>query len=115
MPIFTVDQIQIHTKFNFLPNTICRVLLPIFILSPAAPKRSIDMPRKRSPTLWFVLCFAAVICTQARADDVCPRPSLGSEVPELYDLRSEGGVLKAALAYRTYVDAEGQKRYCYND
>src|SRR5215813_7893635 len=97
----------IHTKFNFLPNTTCRVLLPIFILSPAAPKRSIDMQRKHSHTLWLVLCLVAVIGTQARADDVCPRPSRGSEVPELYDLRSEGGVLKAELAYRTYVDAAG--------
>ncbi len=50
---------------------------------------------------------------QSRAAEVCPRPAPGSVIAEPEDLRSENGVLKVELAYRNYLDANGQMRYCY--
>jgi FtsP/CotA-like multicopper oxidase with cupredoxin domain len=48
------------------------------------------------------------------ASEVCPRPAIGSEVPEPVDLRSVNGVLKVDLTYRNYKDpATGRLRYCY--
>ena len=38
---------------------------------------------------------------------------IGSEVTEPDDLRSENGVLKAELEYRTAVEPDGQKRFCF--
>jgi FtsP/CotA-like multicopper oxidase with cupredoxin domain len=44
----------------------------------------------------------------------CPtRPPAGSVVGEPEDLRSEHGVLRVELKYRTSVDANGQAHYCY--
>ena len=60
--------------------------------------------------------FAALpgcTCAQSAASDACPRPAVGSSVPEPEDLRSENGVLKVELTYRNFVDANGQMRYCY--
>ena len=45
--------------------------------------------------------------------DPCPRPSPGGSVPEPEDLRSRGGVLKAALTLRNHLEADGSMRYCY--
>lgn len=41
------------------------------------------------------------------------RGAEGSEVPEPEDLRSVAGALKVQLAFRHYVDARGNARYCY--
>jgi FtsP/CotA-like multicopper oxidase with cupredoxin domain len=46
-------------------------------------------------------------------DGECARPSEGAEVPEPADLRSVDGFLKVDLAFRSYVTAKGEKRYCY--
>ncbi len=43
----------------------------------------------------------------------CFRPAEGAEVPEPEDLRSVDGQLKVDLAFRSYVSAKGEKRYCY--
>lgn len=45
--------------------------------------------------------------------DICPRPAAGSNVPEPQELRSQGGVLRVELAYRSFTDGNGQVRYCY--
>jgi FtsP/CotA-like multicopper oxidase with cupredoxin domain len=57
----------------------------------------------------------APICAhgQTRESDVCPRPAAGSTVPEPKDLRSQNGVLRVELTYRTFIDGAGQARYCY--
>jgi FtsP/CotA-like multicopper oxidase with cupredoxin domain len=47
--------------------------------------------------------------------ELCPRPMIGSTVPEPRDLRSEDGILKAEITYRSYRDAHGQTRFCYLD
>lgn len=43
----------------------------------------------------------------------CSRPAEGAEVAEPEDLRSVDGVLKVDLAFRSYVGAKGETRYCY--
>ncbi len=45
--------------------------------------------------------------------EVCPRPAVGSEIPEPVDLRSSNGVLKVDLTYKNFKDAAGRTRYCY--
>jgi FtsP/CotA-like multicopper oxidase with cupredoxin domain len=60
--------------------------------------------------------FAALptcVLAQNPSQEVCPRPAVGSTVPEPEDLRSKGGVLRVELTYRNVVDANGQTRYCY--
>jgi FtsP/CotA-like multicopper oxidase with cupredoxin domain len=47
---------------------------------------------------------------EAANPDACPRPAIGSPVPEPEDLRSKDGVLKLELAVRNEPAA---KRYCY--
>jgi FtsP/CotA-like multicopper oxidase with cupredoxin domain len=45
--------------------------------------------------------------------DICPRPSVGSEVPEPGDLRSRDGVLEIDLTLRNQRQPDGSTRYCY--
>lgn len=52
---------------------------------------------------------------QDRSLEPCPRPSVGSVVPEPEELQSHDGVLKVHLTYRNYLDRYGHKRYCYAD
>jgi FtsP/CotA-like multicopper oxidase with cupredoxin domain len=64
-----------------------------------------------------------ILCAQqvaAPADDAknpagadCFRAPQASVVPEPEDLRSSNGTLDIALTFRGYVDASGEKRYCY--
>jgi len=42
-----------------------------------------------------------------------PRPAAGSAVAEADEVRSENGVLRVDLDYRSSVETSGQKRYCY--
>lgn len=49
----------------------------------------------------------------AGTPDWCPRPAIGSVVPEPRDLRSRDGVLRVELTIRSYADANGALRYCY--
>jgi FtsP/CotA-like multicopper oxidase with cupredoxin domain len=52
---------------------------------------------------------------QSVAKDACPRPAVGSLIPEPADLRSENGVLKVELTYKNFRDASGQMHYCYRE
>jgi FtsP/CotA-like multicopper oxidase with cupredoxin domain len=62
----------------------------------------------------FALAFAAPVrAQQSPSGEVCPRPAVGSEVPEPLDLRSANGVLKVDLTYRNFRDSIGRIRYCY--
>ena len=47
--------------------------------------------------------------------DSCPRPAIGSSVPEPEDLRSHNGVLKVELTVHNSTGADGPTRYCYID
>jgi len=49
------------------------------------------------------------------ANEVCPRPAIGSVVSEPEDLRSDDGVLKVDLTVHNYTTSEGSSRYCYID
>jgi len=51
---------------------------------------------------------------QSAPREACPRPAAGSAVPEPEDLRSENGVLKVELTYRSSLEANGSRRYCYS-
>jgi FtsP/CotA-like multicopper oxidase with cupredoxin domain len=51
--------------------------------------------------------------TQRASPEICPRPAVGSTVPEPEELRSKGGILRVELTYRNVMDASGQMRYCY--
>jgi FtsP/CotA-like multicopper oxidase with cupredoxin domain len=55
----------------------------------------------------------AVCCAQDSPTDSCPRPAVGSLVPEPEDLRSENGVLKIDLTVHNFVEPSGSVRYCY--
>jgi FtsP/CotA-like multicopper oxidase with cupredoxin domain len=61
--------------------------------------------------LW---AMAPSVGTAQPAAASCPnRPAAGSTVGEPEDLRSEHGVLRTELKYRTSVDANGQAHFCY--
>ncbi|MFM0742192.1 multicopper oxidase domain-containing protein [Paraburkholderia xenovorans] len=45
--------------------------------------------------------------------DLCPRPAVGSAVPEPVDLRSSHGVLKLDLTIQNVREPDGSVRYCY--
>ncbi len=45
--------------------------------------------------------------------EACPRPAAGSTVAEPEDLRSANGVLKVDLTYRSSLEPNGSRRYCY--
>jgi FtsP/CotA-like multicopper oxidase with cupredoxin domain len=76
--------------------------------------------------LLFSICFLCVlgttgVCAQqataSRAADAggaaCFRGVTGGAVPEPEDLRSDNGVLRVSLAFRDYLDVNGQLHYCY--
>src|SRR5208282_526764 len=75
--------------------------------------------RSRSLRNWLfaaAMLMTAVpgrVCAQDAPPGSCPRPAAGSTVAEPEDLRSHDGVLRVELAYRNFVDANGQTRYCY--
>ena len=43
----------------------------------------------------------------------CRRPAAGSEVPEPEDLRSVNGTLRVELAFRNFLEPDGEVGYCY--
>jgi FtsP/CotA-like multicopper oxidase with cupredoxin domain len=72
----------------------------------------------RAFTKWLgtvVIVCGVQICThgQSRSPETCSRPAAGSTVPEPEDLRSQNGVLRVELSYRSFVDTSRQMRYCY--
>ena len=63
----------------------------------------LDVYKRQHPTLR----------AQNIPNNPCPRPAIGSVVPEPEDLRSQNGVLKVDLTVRDYAEASGTIRYCY--
>ncbi len=73
----------------------------------------------RAAWLGLMMC-SAILATSgvsraqaASGGDACPRPAIGSEIPEPTDLHSTNGVLQVDLTYRNYKDAAGRVLYCY--
>lgn len=72
---------------------------------------------RRTPGFIVLICGLSVTHVHAQnvAQNVCPRPVVGAEISEPFDLRSQNGDLSVALAFRKSVDARGAARYCYVD
>ena len=76
---------------------------------------------KRKLLIFVGLCLAEIclvpwhvnLHAQEPPSDTCPRPAIGSAVPEPEDLRSHNGVLKVDLTVRNSTEADGTVRYCY--
>ena len=51
--------------------------------------------------------------SQAMAQDVCPRGTAGSDLPQPPDLYSQNGVLNVSMSYQTTMDAEGRTLFCF--
>ncbi len=77
------------------------LILPLALLAIAAPVRAQAQTQLPAPS------------SSHATNDVCPRPAIGSEVPEPADLRSVNGVLKVDLTVRNYKDSGGRILYCY--
>src|ERR1700678_4738435 len=58
-------------------------------------------------------CANSNVQAQVSALDACPRPTIGSMVPEPEDLRSRDGVLTVNLTVRNQKQEDGSTRYCY--
>src|SRR5271167_176950 len=63
--------------------------------------------------VWAMLAVGTL--AQSRAAPVCERPVTGSAVEEPADLRSENGVLRVELTFRSSVDTAGRTNFCYVD
>jgi FtsP/CotA-like multicopper oxidase with cupredoxin domain len=63
----------------------------------------------------LVLLNAISAFAQISEREVCFRPQSGSAVLEPRDLRSQDGVLKVDLTYRSFRGTNGRTRYCYLD
>jgi FtsP/CotA-like multicopper oxidase with cupredoxin domain len=74
------------------------------------------MPRFISlAILSFCICLSYQHLGAQPAKEICPRPAVGSIVPEPEDLRSHNGVLEAELTIRNVASADGSVRFCYTD
>ncbi len=79
------------------------------------------MNLKKSSLFLLALAFIAPIHSPLRAQqspanaNPCPRPAIGSTVPEPEDLRSKNGILKVDLTIYNYAEPDGSVRYCYLD
>jgi FtsP/CotA-like multicopper oxidase with cupredoxin domain len=67
------------------------------------------------PSIAVLLLLQYRPLSSQAADSVCPRPAIGSVVPEPEDLRSRNGVLEADLTVHDVGNADGSNRYCYID
>ena len=77
---------------------------------------SISMLQKLIFLAFTSWCFASAPSTlyaQNLPNHPCPRPAIGSAVPEPEDLRSQNGILKVDLTIRDDAEASGTIRYCY--
>jgi FtsP/CotA-like multicopper oxidase with cupredoxin domain len=72
--------------------------------------------RKFAIALFVTL--SSISCSSLRAQQLpenpCPRPAVGSQVPEPEDLRSQNGVLQVDLTVHNYVTSSGTTLYCYS-
>jgi FtsP/CotA-like multicopper oxidase with cupredoxin domain len=95
-------------------------VLSIFLNSPDTLSHPSKTPLNTCIS-WLLATFLAALCFpftalgQGAEKDICPRPRVGSILPQPEDLRSENGVLKVELTYTNFRDASGQMRYCYRD
>src|ERR1700678_4565371 len=69
---------------------------------------------------FLIICFAFLsaqahrnLQAQEPPREVCPRPAVGTVVPEPEDLRSKNGVLTVNLTVRNQKQEDGSTRYCY--
>jgi FtsP/CotA-like multicopper oxidase with cupredoxin domain len=69
---------------------------------------------------FLIICFAFLsaqahrnLQAQEPPREVCPRPAVGSVVPEPEDLRSKNGVLAVDLTVRNQKERDGSVRFCY--
>jgi FtsP/CotA-like multicopper oxidase with cupredoxin domain len=62
----------------------------------------------------FVYLDAQPVSAES-AQDVCPRPTVGSIVEEPQDLRSQNGVLEESLTIHNEANPDGSLRFCYMD
>lgn len=60
------------------------------------------------------MCVPLCATAQGAEADKCPRPAAGATVPEPEDLRSKNGILKVELTYRSSLETNGSRRYCYS-
>ena len=60
---------------------------------------------------WMGSADGAIMRTEL--PDPCPRPLAGSDLPEPPELRSQEGVLKLELYFRSFTVADGSAHYCY--
>ena len=61
-----------------------------------------------------LLAMGQFVCrAQEAPTQTCPRPAIGSAVPEPADLRSQNGVLNVDFTVRNVVEPDGSIRYCY--
>jgi FtsP/CotA-like multicopper oxidase with cupredoxin domain len=74
----------------------------------------LGMPRIGASFL-LAMWLAALVPAhaQAAAEDPCPRPAPGAQVPEPPELRSRHGVLRLDLTVRDVKEPDGSIRYCY--
>ncbi|HTC49482.1 MAG TPA: multicopper oxidase domain-containing protein [Candidatus Aquilonibacter sp.] len=63
-------------------------------------------------TALVLLPFAFALGAKA---EICPRPSVGSEVTAPHEIRSQNGVLRVSLSFRRSLEPTGEVRYCYID
>jgi FtsP/CotA-like multicopper oxidase with cupredoxin domain len=61
----------------------------------------------------FPLIASFPLQAQENPKDTCPRPAIGSIVPEPADLRSHDGVLQLDLSVRNETLSDGSMRFCY--
>src|SRR6202522_28729 len=69
---------------------------------------------------FLIICFAFLsaqahrnLQAQEPPREVCPRPAVGTVVPEPEDLRSKNGVLAVDLTVRNQKERDGSVRFCY--
>ena len=63
--------------------------------------------------LWLAAASASLWGSESPS--ACPRPQVGSAVPEPGDLRSQNGVLEAELRISNVAAPNGSTLYCYTD
>jgi FtsP/CotA-like multicopper oxidase with cupredoxin domain len=70
--------------------------------------------------IFFIVCLLFFsgqahrnLQAQEPPEEACPRPAVGSAVPEPADLRSQNGVLSVDLTVRNQKEKDGSVRYCY--
>ncbi len=64
-------------------------------------------------TFAVIIFIQPCLFSQNSGSELCPRGQVGSLVSSPKDLRSENGVLRVNLSFRSFIDSNGITRYCY--